>query len=146
MEKKDVLTKILAVFGTVLMWLPVLAPIILGVGSLVFAGIFRFDYLMPAEMFPSAVLGGAMLLWAALRTHSHRKLIGWGLVTAVVMLFGGQAIAVVTGLASGKTEPTPMLMALVLTPIMIYALALAVVGVGGVQLSRDLFRQPVIRK
>ena len=146
MEKKDVLTKILAVFGTVLMWLPVLAPIILGVGSLVFAGIFRFDYLMPAEMFPSAVLGGAMLLWAALRTHSHRKLIGWGLVTAVVMLFGGQAIAVVTGLASGKTEPTPMLMALVLTPIMIYALALAVVGVGGVQLSRDLFRQPIIHK
>ena len=146
MEKKDVLTKILAVFGTVLMWLPVLAPIILGVGSLVFAGMFRFDYLMPAELFPSAVLGGAMLLWAALRTHSHRKLIGWGLVTAVVMLFGGQAIAVVTGLASGKTEPTPMLMALVLTPIMIYALALAVVGVGGVQLSRDLFRQPVIHK
>ena len=146
MEKKDVLTKILAVFGTVLMWLPVLAPIILGVGSLIFAGIFRFDYLMPAEMFPSAVLGGAMLLWAALRTHSHRKLIGWGLVTAVVMLFGGQAIAVVTGLASGKTEPTPMLMALALTPIMIYALALAVVGVGGVQLSRDLFRQPVIHK
>ena len=87
-----------------------------------------------------------MLLWAALRTHSHRKLIGWGLVTAVVMLFGGQAIAVVTGLASGKTEPTPLLMALVLTPIMIYALALAVVGVGGMQLSRDLFRQPVIRK
>ena len=146
MEKKDVLTKILAVFGTVLMWLPVLAPIILGVGSLVFAGMFRFDYLMPAELFPSAVLGGAMLLWAALRTHSHRKLIGWGLVTAVVMLFGGQAIAVVTGLASGKTEPTPLLMALVLTPIMIYALALAVVGVGGVQLSRDLFRQPVIHK
>ncbi len=146
MEKKDVLTKILAVFGTVLMWLPVLAPIILGVGSLIFAGMFRFDYLMPAEMFPSAVLGGAMLLWAALRTHSHRKLIGWGLVTAVVILFGGQAIAVVTGLASGKTEPTPMLMALVLTPIMIYALALAVVGVGGVQLSRDLFRQPVIHK
>ena len=142
MEKKDVLTKILAVFGTVLMWLPVLAPIILGVGSLVFAGIFRFDYLMPAEMFPSAVLGGAMLLWAALRTHSHRKLIGWGLVTAVVMLFGGQAIAVVTGLASGETEPTTWLMALVLGPLVIYALLLAAVGVGGAWLVRDLYKRP----
>ena len=142
MEKKDVLTKILAVFGTVLMWLPVLAPIILGVGSLVFAGIFRFDYLMPAEMFPSAVLGGAMLLWAALRTHSHRKLIGWGLVTAVVMLFGGQAIAVVTGLASGETEPTTWLMALVLGPLVIYALLLVAVGVGGVRLVRDLYKRP----
>ena len=142
MEKKDVLTKILAVFGTVLMWLPVLAPIILGVGSLVFAGIFRFVYLLPAEMFPSAVLGGAMLLWAALRTHSHRKLIGWGLVTAVVMLFGGQAIAVVTGLASGETEPTTWLMALVLGPLVIYALLLVAVGVGGVRLVRDLYKRP----
>ena len=142
MEKKDGLTKILAILGTVLMWFPVLAPIILGVGSLFLAGMFRFDYLMPAELFPSALLGGAMLLWAALRAHSHQKLIGWGLALAVIMLFGGQAVAVVTGLASGETEPTPLLIGLVLGPIVIYALLLVVVGVGGVWLVRDLFKQP----
>lgn len=142
MEKKTGFTKVLAVSGTVLVWLPVLAPFILGLGSLIAAGMFRLDYLMPAEMFPVAILGGGLLLWAAFRAHSHQKLIGWSLLTAVVLLFGGQALAVVTGLASGATEPTPLLIALVLIPILIYALLLAVAGVGGVQLVRDLFRQP----
>ena len=142
MEKKDGLTKILAIFGTVLMWFPVLAPIILGVGSLFLAGMFRFDYLMPAELFPSALLGGAMLLWAALRARSQQKLIGWGLALAAGMLFGGQAIAVVTGLASGETEPTTWLMALVLGPLVIYALLLVAVGVGGVRLVHDLYKRP----
>ena len=142
MEKKDGLTKILAIFGTVLIWFPVLAPFLAGMGLFIRNGMFRFDYLMPAELFPSALLGGVILLWAALRAHSRQKLIGWGLTLAAVLLFGGQAIAVITGLASGQTEPTPLLMALVLTPIMIYALLLAVIGVGGAQLVRDLFKQP----
>ena len=140
MEKKDGLTKILAIFGTVLIWFPVLAPFLAGMGLFIRKGMFRFDYLMPAELFPSALLGGVILLWAAVRAHSRQKLIGWGLTLAVVLLFGGQTIAVITGLASGRTEPTPLLMALVLTPIMIYALLLAVIGVGGAQLVRDLFK------
>ncbi len=142
MEKKDGLTKILAIFGTVLIWFPVLAPFLAGMGLFVRSGMVRFDYLMPAELFPSALLGGVILLWAAVRAHSRQKLIGWGLTLAAVLLFGGQAIAVITGLASGRTEPTPLLMALVLTPIMIYALLLAVIGIGGAQLVRDLFKHP----
>ena len=142
MEKKDCLTKILAIFGMVLVWFPVLAPFLASTGLFIRSGMFRFDYLMPAELFPSALLGGAMLLWAALRAHSHQKLIGWGLALAVIMLFGGQAVAVVTGLASGETEPTPLLIGLVLGPIVIYALLLVAVGVGGVWLVRDLFKQP----
>ncbi|MBK8421242.1 hypothetical protein [Candidatus Villigracilis saccharophilus] len=142
MEKKDGLTKILAIFGTVLIWFPVLAPFLASMGLFVRSGMVRFDYLMPAELFLSALLGGVILLWAAVRAHSRQKLIGWGLTLAAILLFGGQAIAVITGLASGRTEPTPLLMALVLTPIMIYALLLAVIGIGGAQLVRDLFKQP----
>jgi hypothetical protein len=142
MEKKDVFTKILAILGTILMWLPVLAPIIFAVGFFIRTSMFRVDYLMPAELFPIAMLGGGMLLWASLRAHSRRGLIGWGLAVAVGMLFGGQALAVVTGLASGETKPTPLLMALVLVPIGIYVLALVAVGVGGILLVRDLFKHP----
>lgn len=142
MEKKDVFTKILAILGTILIWLPVLAPFILGLGSLIRDGKFRFDYLMPAELFPSALLGGGLLFWGAMRARSYHKLIGWGLVIAVALLFGGQGLAVVTGLASGETEPTPLLIGLVLTPVIIYALLLAAVGVCGVLLSRDLFKKP----
>jgi hypothetical protein len=142
MEKKNGLTKIQAIFGTVLIWFPVLAPFILGLGSLIWDGMFRFDYLMPAELFPSALLGGAILFWAGMRARLYHKQIGWGMVAAVALLFGGQALAVVSGLASGETEPTPLLIRLVLTPIIIYALILAAVGVYGVLLSRDLFKQP----
>jgi hypothetical protein len=142
MEKKNGLTKIQAIFGTVLIWFPVLAPFILGLGSLIWDGMFRFDYLMPAELFPSALLGGAILFWAGMRVRLYHKQIGWGMVAAVAFLFGGQALAVVSGLASGETGPTPLLIRLVLTPIIIYALILAAVGVYGVLLSRDLFKQP----
>ena len=142
MEKKDVFTKILAIFGTTLIWLPILAPFVFALGPLIRAGMFRFDYLMPAELFPVALLGGISLFWAALRARSYHKPIGWGLLIAVIMLFGGQALAVVTGMASGETEPTPLLMALVLVPICIYTLVLVAVGVGGILLVRDLFKHP----
>lgn len=140
-NNKNVYSKILALVGTVLTWFPVAAPFILGLGSLMVAGVFRFDYLMPAELFPSALFGSLLLLWASVREHAHVKLIGWGLAIAVVLLFGGQGLAIVTGLASGETEPTPWLMALILVPTLLYAVAIAAVGVGGILLTRDLFKQ-----
>jgi hypothetical protein len=55
------------------------------------------------------------------------------------LLVGGQVLAVVTGLASGETELTGWWWALVLASIVVYSLAVVVVGVGGVLLLRDLF-------
>jgi peptidoglycan/LPS O-acetylase OafA/YrhL len=140
MEKKSVLTKILAIAGTVLVWFPILAPILLSVAVIITEHIFRFDYLMPAELFPAALAGGVLLLWAALRARSHRRLIGWGLGIAVGLLVFGQVLAVVTGLASGETDPAGWWWALVLSAIIVYSLALVVTGVGGVLLLRDLFK------
>ncbi len=141
MEKKGVFTKILAIAGTVLVWFPILAPILLSAVSFLADRRLRFDYLMPAELFPSALAGGALLLWAALRARTQRKLLGWSLGAAVVLLFGGQGLAVVTGLASGESEPTGWKMAIVLGAIVGYALALVAAGVGGILLLRDLFKQ-----
>jgi hypothetical protein len=142
MEKKGVLTKILAIVGTVLVWFPILAPVLLSVAVIIKERMFRFDYLMPAELFPAALVGGGLLIWAALRARSRRRLIGWGLGIAVGLLVGGQVLAVVTGLASGETEPTGWWWALVLASIVVYSLALVVIGVGGVLLLRDLFKPP----
>jgi hypothetical protein len=140
MEKKGVLTKILAIAGTVLVWFPILAPVLLSVAFIITRRMFRFDYLMPAELFPVALAGGLLLIWAALRARSRQRLIGWGLVIAAGLLVGGQALAVVTGLASGETEPVGLWWALVLASLVIYTLALVDMGVGGVLLLRDLFR------
>jgi hypothetical protein len=142
MEKKGVFTKILAIVGTVLVWFPILAPILLSVAAFITERVFRFDYLMPAELFPAALVGGGLLIWAALRARSRWGLIGWGFGVAASLLVGGQELAVVTGLASGATEPVGWRWALVLASIVVYSLALVVIGVGGVLLLHDLFKPP----
>jgi hypothetical protein len=140
MEKKGLLTKALAIVGTVLVWIPVLAPALFSAAFLIRAHMFRFDYLMPAELFPVALAGGCLLLWAALRARSRRGLIGVSLGSAVVLPVTGQAVASVTGLASGRIEPTGWQWALVLASLALYVLALVVLGVGGVLLLHDLFK------
>jgi hypothetical protein len=124
----------------VLAWFPLLAPVFFSVIRFLQARRFLFDYLMPAELFPFALVGGLLLLWAAFRARSQRKLIGWGLGIAVVMLVGGQTLAVVTGLASSETEPAGLPWALVLSTLIIFILALLAFAVGGILLLRDLYK------
>jgi len=139
MREKGLLTKVLAITGTVFASFPILAPIILSVISLISDGEFRFDYLMPAELFLMALAGGLLLLWAALRAHSHRKLIGLGLGAAFALLAGGLILARITGLASGEIEPTGIWYVLVMGSLVAYSLMLVVVLAGGVLLLRDVF-------
>jgi hypothetical protein len=141
MKKINVFTKILAIAGTVLVWFPILAPILLSVVFIITNHIFRFDYLMPAELFLFALVGGGLLIWAALRARSRQRIIGWGLGIAAGMLVSGQVLAVVTGLASGETEPVGWRLVLVLASLVIYSLALVATGVGGILLLRDLFKK-----
>ncbi len=140
MNKKDLLNKILAIAGTALVWLPILMPFLFSLLRWIRAGDFRFDYLMPAELFPLALSGAGLLLWAALRARSNRRLIGWGLGMAAGLLIGGQILAVVTGLASGETEPTGWAWTVVLATLAAYSLALIAIGIGGVRLLSSLFR------
>jgi peptidoglycan/LPS O-acetylase OafA/YrhL len=140
--KKNVLTRSLALSGTALVWLPILASVLLSVVTAVADRAFRFDYLIPAELFPLALAGGGLLIWAALRAHSRQRLIGWGLGIAAGLLVGGMVLASVTGLASGETEPTGWQWMLVVVSLAIYSLALVAIGTGGVLLVRDLFETP----
>jgi hypothetical protein len=140
MGKRDIFTKILAILGTVFVWFPILAPILFSVATFARARMFRFDYLMPAELFPAVLIGGGLLLWAAFRARSQKEMIGWGLGVAVGLLVAGQVLAVVSGLASGAREPTGFWWGVVLGSIVLYVLAVIVIGVGGVLLLRDLFK------
>lgn len=82
--KKDGLTKILAVAGTVLVVLPLLAPLVFALVAFTHRRRFLFDYLMPAELFGLVLAGGLLLLWGALVLS--------------------QGLAVLSGLASGARE------------------------------------------
>jgi hypothetical protein len=141
MKNKGVFTKLLAIVGTILAWFPILAPFLISVTRFFEDGIFRFDYLMPAELFPFALGGGLLLLWAALRAKTRVKLIGWGLGAAIFLLVSSQALAMLTGLASGATDPVGWVYIIVLSALIAYALALVVVAVGGAQLLKDVFNK-----
>jgi len=140
MGRKGVFTKSLIVIGTLLVWFPILVPIAFSLGAIISGHMFRFDYLITAELFPVELIGGGLLTWAAQRAQLHQKLIGWSLCLTIVSLVGGQALAVTTGLASGKMEPTGWIWLIVIASIAVYSLSLIVIGIGGILLLRDIFR------
>jgi hypothetical protein len=132
MKRNDRFTKLLAIGGTVLVWLPLLAPVLFAVLAYVARGILVFDYLMPAELAVVALGGAALLLWAAVRAHDRRGQIGVAAAVAFVVL----ALL----LSSQDAIPGTWMETLLFAALGIYALGLAVVGIGGALLIHDLFR------
>jgi len=139
MKSNPVLTKILAISGTVLVGLPVVAPIVFSLIRLIQSGRFMFDYLMPAELGLLVLGGAALLIWAAIRAHSRVKLIAWTVGLALLTVVGGQALAVVTGLADGSTPQSSPWMIVVLSLIITYDLLVVLLFIAGCLLCRDVF-------
>ena len=130
MNRNDRLTRLLAISGTVLVWLPLLAPAVLAVQYYITAGMWMFDYLMPAELAVLALAGTALLLWAAVRTHDRRGLIGGAAAVAfvvVALLYSSQ------GVMPGTWQEK-----LLFTGLAVYGGGLAAIGVGGTLLICDL--------
>lgn len=138
MGNRGAFTRVLALLGTVLAWFPIFATVTTGVIGSIEAKQWRIDYLMPAELFPVALAGIILLMWAAWRARARREFIGWGLLAAVVGLIGSQALAVVTGLADGRIEPQGWPLVLVMSIYAIFVAGQLVIDVGGVLLLRDL--------
>jgi hypothetical protein len=141
METKNILTRVLAIVGTVLAWLPVLVPVLLAIMAFFARGRFLFDYLMPAELFLVALAGSGLLLWASIRAHSRTRFVVWGLIIAILMFVGVQWFAALTGLDTGETEPVGWIWGLALAMLVVHSLGIILVGVGGALLLSDLFKK-----
>lgn len=141
MEKKDNLTKFLAVAGTVLVWIPFIAPVFFSIAFFIRAGGFHFDYLMPAELSLVALAGALLLIWASSRARMRLKIILWGLIIAILSLAFSLILAVVTGLASGATERTGWQWAIVVVLLVVYIISIIWIGIGGILLVRDLYKR-----
>lgn len=140
MIMKKNINKTLAIIGTLLVGLPILTPFLFSIIFFLRSGQFHFDYLMPGEVFPAVLIGGGLLLWVALRTRSHIKLIAWGYGLAFFILATGLFLAQLTGLASGKTDPsTSPWMVVVMGGLIGYDLLVLLMGVAGIFILHDLF-------
>lgn len=140
MGKRDGLSKTLALVGSTLVLLPLVAPVVLSAVRFAQAGRLQLDYLMPAELFLVALVGGVLLLWAALRARSHMALVAWSFGAAAGLLASSMAVASLTGLASGAAEPSGWRIVVVVGLLVGYILALVVLAATGVMLVVSLFR------
>ncbi len=141
MQKRDIFTKILAIVGTILVGLPVVAPIVFGLLRLFRGASFLVDYLMPAELGFLVLAGALMLLWAAVRVRAYIKWIAWSIGLAILLVVGAQWLAVVTGLADGSTLEGGWQSAVVYAGIIGYDLAVISLLVAGIQLIRKVFKR-----
>lgn len=141
MKNKMVFTKILAMVGTSLVWFPILFALFNSARRFIAIGRFNLDYLLPMELFPVILLGGGLLLWAVLRARIYIKWIAWGFGVSIGMLLFSQGLAVILGLASGAAEATGWRLALVNIFVGLYSISILFMGVGGILLIRDLFKE-----
>jgi len=96
---------------------------------------------MPAELFPFALVGALLLIWAALIARSRRMPVAVSAIAMAVFFACVLVIPIVTGLASGATPPEGWPFALAILSLALYAVAMASTGVAGALLVRDLFRK-----
>ncbi len=141
MEKKDTLTRILAILGTILVLAPVLMPFIFMLAVLIRAGEFHFDFLMPAELFLVVLAGGLMLIVAAWRARNQRKWVGWSLAAGAFFLAASLLLASVSGLASGAIEPQGFWMVATVSLLVLFDLMVIALGIGGIRLCMHLFKE-----
>lgn len=138
-SRHPVLSRSLAVLGTVLTGLPLAAPILFALAFLAAGRGLHLDYLMPGELFPLVVVGGAALLAASLIVRWRRMVVCIAFGVTALLFALVDVLAVVSGLASGRTAAEGLPLTLVAGTYALYAVAVAGMFVLGVLLCRALF-------
>ncbi|PKQ16606.1 MAG: hypothetical protein CVT67_04195 [Actinobacteria bacterium HGW-Actinobacteria-7] len=104
MREHDALSKSLAISGTLLLAVPLVAPFVLGLLMMGRLGGFRLDYLMPFEIYPVTVVAMVLVLWVSLRSHIRRGAVA----AAIAVMLGGIVLmgvsAQVTGIANSAVH------------------------------------------
>ena len=137
--RRTITARVLAVAGTVLVGIPLAAPIFLAAIFFVRSGGFHLDFLMPGELFVVVLGGGVVLFASSLVSRQRRNLTGWLVLAVGVLFVVSMILAISTGLASGETPAEGWPLASVLGSYGLYLVAVVALFVEGVGLCRRLF-------
>ncbi len=140
MKKQSLLTIVMIFFGTCLLWIPFLFLFVTSLFGTIQSGMVRFDYLLIGEMFPLILLGGGLIIGAAFREKRFWKLLLSLYISAIVLLFGSQGLAIATGIASGTRPPEGVWWIVVLGGIILYSLLSLVLAIYSVILFKGIIR------
>jgi hypothetical protein len=140
MQKINLPQRILTITGTVLVLLPVVAPTVFAFAALFTRHQFLFDFLMPGELFPVVLIGAVLLLICAFLRKEHRALISGLFSAALILLFGSQGLAVITGVADGSTAEGTWQFYLIVGLFILYDLVVIAIGVFGIFQIRKVFQ------
>jgi len=135
------LVRILVIIGTILVWIPILAPIIFTILLLIKEGVFKFDFLMPMELFFLTIIGGILLIIATFISKSYKKPIIINFVILIIIFFSIGLIANLTGLASGETEPTAFWFIFLIICTFLFIFINILLGIYGILLLRKVFKK-----
>jgi hypothetical protein len=141
MKNKGLFTRVLAIAGTALVWIPVLATFIAGITASISRGKPTLDYLMPGELFLFALAGSVLLLWAAGWSHIFLKQIAVSFIALPVFLIACQTIAVTSGIASGARPAGGFAFAVMIAFFVLYVAALFYLCFMGIMFLRKLYRK-----
>ncbi len=139
MGKHDALAKSLAIIGTVLVALPLVAPLLTGLTSIGSPGGLRVDYLMPFEIYFVTVAGMVLLVWASFRAHDRKRAIGITIGLMLGALVLAAVAAQVTGIANSVEQLAAWKYILTATLGGLSLVAQLALIVEGSLLTRDLF-------
>jgi hypothetical protein len=131
----------LASSGAILVFAPYAFLLVTSASHLLATRSFAMDYLIPAELFPVTLAGGALVIWASLRMKARRLSLAISLGVSVLCLVGSQGLAVATGLASGENEAAGWRLAVVVAALAISYAATLALGIGGILLAREALRR-----
>jgi hypothetical protein len=131
--------RVLAVVGTVLVGLPLAAPLVFAAVMAIARGRMLVDFLMPGELVLLVVGGGVALLVAAVMSRTRGRLIAL-LLAGVAVSFGAMSVlATATGLASGRTAAEGWPLVVVMGSYSLYVAGVIGLFIAGVVLARELF-------
>ena len=139
MGKHDALAKTLAIVGTLLVVLPLVAPLALSLRSIGRPGGYRLDYLMPFEVYPVTLVGMLMIVWASFRARLHKRAVGITIAVMLGALVLAGVAAQVTGIAQSVEQLETWRYVLTAGLGVVSILAQIALAVVGGMLVKDLF-------
>ena len=128
--------RILTMVGTVLLALPIGFMLATSVIGSIMRKQFLMDYMIPAELFLLVLAGAVALVVAAFRTGQNKKQTLICLAVTCAALFACQGLAVVTGLASGRTAAEGLPLYAVMGLLIVYDVMVVVDIICGIILFR----------